>query len=107
MLLPLLSTLFDNNRNRLACDEYIYIYMLKYSRVAHLFAFRVTRITNTVFFDVEADGNSLGRIEIGLYGKDVPKTVENFRALYVQCVCICFRIACFYVQKNLIAIGHF
>ena len=38
-------------------------------------------ITNKVFFDVEADGQALGRIVFGLYGKVVPKTVENFRAL--------------------------
>ena len=38
-------------------------------------------ITNTVFFDVEVGGESVGRIEMGLYGKTVPKTAENFRAL--------------------------
>lgn len=38
-------------------------------------------ITNRVFFDVEADGKSVGRIVFGLYGKVVPKTAENFRAL--------------------------
>lgn len=39
------------------------------------------RITHRVFLDVEVDGKLLGRIELGLYGKLVPKTVENFRAL--------------------------
>lgn len=38
-------------------------------------------ITNKVFFDVEAGGKPLGRIVMGLYGKVVPKTTENFRAL--------------------------
>merc|ERR1712190_559826 len=38
-------------------------------------------ITNTVFFDVEIGGKPAGRIEMGLHGKTVPKTVENFRAL--------------------------
>lgn len=39
------------------------------------------RITNRVFLDVEVDGKLLGRVVLGLYGKLVPKTVENFRAL--------------------------
>ncbi len=38
-----------------------------------------------VFFDVEfedpPDGVQKGRIEIGLFGKTVPKTVKNFVAL--------------------------
>ena len=38
-------------------------------------------ITHKVFFDVEVDGKPLGRIEFGLFGKTVPRTVENFRAL--------------------------
>jgi len=38
-------------------------------------------ITSKVFFDVEVDGQALGRIVFGLYGKVVPKTTENFRAL--------------------------
>ena len=39
------------------------------------------KITNRVFFDVEIDGKPAGRIVMGLYGKAVPKTAENFRAL--------------------------
>ena len=38
-------------------------------------------ITNKVFFHVSIDGAEAERIVFGLYGKVVPKTVENFRAL--------------------------
>eukprot|EP00435_Cladocopium_sp_Y103_P039784 s331_g10.t1 len=40
-----------------------------------------TSITNKVFMDISLDGEKLGRIVMGLYGKQVPKTAENFRAL--------------------------
>lgn len=34
-----------------------------------------------VYFDIEQGGEELGRIEIGLFGEGVPKTVENFKSL--------------------------
>lgn len=33
------------------------------------------------FFDVSLEGEAIGRVVFGLYGKQVPKTVDNFRAL--------------------------
>jgi len=41
-------------------------------------------ITHTVYFDIEMGGKPAGRIEMGLFGKAVPKTAENFRALCKQ-----------------------
>merc|ERR1711997_1368850 len=38
-------------------------------------------VTDKVFFDMEIGGQPIGTIEIGLFGKTVPKTVENFYTL--------------------------
>jgi len=40
-----------------------------------------TTITERVFFDVSVDSAAVGRVQMGLYGKQVPRTVHNFRAL--------------------------
>ena len=39
------------------------------------------KVTSKVFFDIEIDGKEAGQIVIGLFGKETPKTVENFEKL--------------------------
>jgi peptidyl-prolyl cis-trans isomerase B (cyclophilin B) len=38
-------------------------------------------VTDKVFFDIEIGGAPAGRIVMGLYGDDVPKTAANFKEL--------------------------
>ena len=38
-------------------------------------------VTEKVFFDIEIEGEASGRIVIGLFGEQVPKTVKNFVSL--------------------------
>jgi len=38
-------------------------------------------VTDRVFFDLSCDGEAAGRLEFGLFGKVLPQTVENFKAL--------------------------
>jgi peptidyl-prolyl cis-trans isomerase B (cyclophilin B) len=38
-------------------------------------------ITQKIFFDMSYDGQPVGRIVFGLYGNEVPRTVNNFVAL--------------------------
>lgn len=46
-----------------------------------LFGKTDAEITDTVYFDIAIDGENAGRIEMGLYGNTVPKTVDNFKQL--------------------------
>lgn len=38
-------------------------------------------VTDKVFFDLEQAGKPIGRVILGLFGNEAPKTVANFKAL--------------------------
>lgn len=46
-----------------------------------IFGQKDAELTDTVYFDVTIGDEPVGRIEMGLYGSVVPKTVENFKQL--------------------------
>merc|ERR1711872_119785 len=46
-----------------------------------VYAGKDTLVTKKVFFDITIGGKKEGRIEIGLFGKTVPKTAQNFYEL--------------------------
>lgn len=59
------------------------IILLMFGLAANTFALDAEdgKVTHRVYFDIEIDGEKAGRIVMGLFGEDVPKTAENFRAL--------------------------
>jgi len=54
------------------------IVILGSSQPSHAAEKKGPKVTHKVWFDITIGGEEIGRIEIGLFGKTVPKTVENF-----------------------------
>ncbi|CAL8088713.1 unnamed protein product [Calicophoron daubneyi] len=46
-----------------------------------IYASKGPLVTDEVFFDIEIGGEPIGTIKIGLFGKTVPKTAENFKRI--------------------------
>lgn len=49
--------------------------------VVHVSADSDTLVTSKAYLDISIGNEPKGRIVIGLFGKTVPKTVKNFKAL--------------------------
>jgi len=71
--------MFNARRLFLGAALVLGVSVLAFSQPAE--AAKGPKITHKVYFDIEQGEEPIGRIVMGLYGKTVPKTVENFRAL--------------------------
>jgi peptidyl-prolyl cis-trans isomerase B (cyclophilin B) len=54
---------------------------MQYQQVRAMAALHPAAISQKVFFDIEIGNEPAGRVIMGLYGNDVPKTADNFKQL--------------------------
>jgi len=64
-----------------ACNVVIACLVLVVSSSGGGQAAKGPKVTHKVWFDLTIGGEAVGRVTIGLFGKTVPKTVENFYQL--------------------------
>ena len=57
------------------------IFALFATLVATVMAEPLAEVTQKVYFDIEVNGESAGRIVMGMFGNTVPKTTKNFATL--------------------------
>merc|ERR1712223_493899 len=62
----------------IGCAATLILVIVLLGRGDHGEAKKGPKVTHKVWFDITIGGEAVGRIEIGLFGKTVPKTVENF-----------------------------
>ncbi|KAK0636287.1 cyclophilin-like domain-containing protein [Bombardia bombarda] len=71
--------MFNVRRAFLALTLLLGVSFLVFAQTAE--AAKGPKITHKVYFDITHGDEPIGRIVMGLYGKTVPETAENFRAL--------------------------